>query len=126
DRLRTAAERFPRYRYAPRFSGSLPSANLAGKTRFPPARGAWLSRFPGSDQNPSDQLAFFGGADQALVQTLEPIGKLMRVEAHQMKDGRLQVAHGDFVFRDAVAEFVGLTVNDAGLNAAAGHPDRET
>src|SRR5205807_3944656 len=112
----------PALQWKPAFSKS------CRQNPFSPCAGwqSWLSRFPGSSQNPSDQLAFFGRADQALVQPLEPIGKLMRVEAHQMKDGRLQVAHGDFVFRDAVAEFVGLTVNDAGLNAAAGHPDRET
>src|SRR5213593_1875217 len=43
-----------------------------------------------------------------------------------MEDGRLEVAHGDLVFYDAVAKFVRLAIDQARFDAATGHPDRET
>ena len=52
-------------------------------------------------------------------------GEAFVVEAEQVQDGGVEVRHGDFVFGDIVAEFVGLTVCQATANSAAGQPAAE-
>ena len=47
------------------------------------------------------------------------------VEAEQVQDGRVQVVDVDLVLDGVVAELVGRAVDDAALEAAAGHPHRE-
>ena len=47
------------------------------------------------------------------------------VEAEGVEDGGLEIADIDGVLGDGVAEVVGGAVVEAGLHAAAGHPDGE-
>src|SRR5262249_39054394 len=63
---------------------------------------------------------------QAHVQTLHAVGQPPMVDAEAVEDGRLQVVDVDGVADDVVGEVVGFAVDDAGADAAAGHPDRET
>ena len=42
-----------------------------------------------------------------------------------MQNRRLQIVYVYFVPGDVVTEVVGLAVDDAALDATAGHPDRE-
>jgi len=48
------------------------------------------------------------------------------LEAEEVQDGGVQVADVHRIFNDVVAEVVGLTVNCAALDPAAGQPHRET
>src|SRR6266508_5988320 len=79
-----------------------------------------------SGQDSLDDLPFFGRADESLVQPLETIRKTVSINAHQMQDGRLQVANGHFILDDVVTQFVRLAERDARFHATAGHPDCET
>ena len=47
------------------------------------------------------------------------------VEAEQVKDGRLDVVHLDFVLGDEEAQVVDLADGLAGFDAASGEPHRE-
>ncbi len=62
---------------------------------------------------------------QPEVAALELERELRVVDAQAVQDRGVQVVDVDRVFRDVVAEVVGLAVGDAGLDAAAGQPDRE-
>ena len=64
-------------------------------------------------------------ARQAHVETLDFVSKPSMIDAEAVEDGCVQVVNVDGVFDDVVAEFVGFAVDDAGLDAAASHPDRE-
>lgn len=63
--------------------------------------------------------------NEPLIQTHERVTESMGVLAEQVKNSVLKVANTDGVFRNGVAEFVGLAVNIALLDAAPGHPHRE-
>src|SRR5262249_53452724 len=73
-------------------------------------------------QDSVDQFAVNVG--QSEVTALKAIGQLLVIDAHAMQSGRIEVVDVDRVLDDVVAEIVSLTVADAGLDAAAGHPDR--
>ncbi len=59
------------------------------------------------------------------VAAAEAVGELFVVDAHEVKHGGPHVIDGAGVFDGVVAEVVGGTVDVAGLDAAARHPDRE-
>src|SRR5687768_11156219 len=67
----------------------------------------------------------FRRADEALVEALVRVAELVRVDAELVEDGGLEVVHVHLAGGDAVAELVGFAEGDAGLDAAAGHEDRE-
>src|SRR4051812_4186535 len=48
------------------------------------------------------------------------------VNAQEVQDGRLEVVNVDLVDERIVAELVRFAIADAGLDAAAGHPNRES
>ena len=62
---------------------------------------------------------------QAVVAALELECELFVVDAELVQDRRVQVVDVDRIADDVVAVVVGLTVRDARLDAAAGHPDCE-
>ena len=47
------------------------------------------------------------------------------IDSQQMQNRRVEIEATDAIFRDAVAEVVGLAVLDPRLDATTGHPDRE-
>ena len=59
------------------------------------------------------------------VATAESEGERLVVEAHEMQDGGPEVVDGALVLHGLVTEVVGGAVGEAGLHAAAGHPDGE-
>ena len=61
---------------------------------------------------------------QPVVAALEVVGQPFVVDAQEVEDRGLEVVDVDGVLGDVVAEVVGLAVGDAGLDAAAGEPDR--
>ncbi len=63
---------------------------------------------------------------ESQVAATEAIGKLLVVDAHEVQNGGPHVIDGAGVFDGVVAEVVGGSVDVAGLDAAAGHPDGET
>src|SRR5262245_37765435 len=79
-----------------------------------------------SHLNPFDALPFLGQTNQSLVQPLKRIAELMRVQAHQMQNGRLQIADGNFPFGDAVTQLIRFTMDHARFDSTAGQPDGET
>ena len=62
---------------------------------------------------------------QAKVSTLMAIGELLVVDAHQVEHRGMEIVHVDDIFDRVVADFVGCAEVAAGLDSAAGHPDRE-
>src|SRR5580658_23057 len=64
-------------------------------------------------------------AGQLLFQALKRIVEFVVVEAKQIKHSRMQVADFDWILHDLVSHLVGLAMSDSGLDAAAGHPNRE-
>jgi len=64
-------------------------------------------------------------ARQPLIQALELEAELGVVDAHEVEDRGVEVVDVYGVFDDVVAEVVGLAMNDAAFDAAAGHPHAE-
>ena len=64
-------------------------------------------------------------AGESHIQSLHLKRQSPVVDAKAVQDRRVQIVDMHGVFDDVVAEFVGFAVDDAGLDAAAGHPDRE-
>lgn len=62
---------------------------------------------------------------EAEVPSLEAEGEFFVVDAECVEDGGVEVVDMDGVFDNVVAEVIGLAVDDAGLDAAACHPDGE-
>src|SRR5258708_18295670 len=60
------------------------------------------------------------------VAALEAVGELLVINAHAVQDGRVQIVDVDRIFHDIVTVVVGLAETEAGLDSAAGHPDRIT
>src|SRR5207248_4883201 len=60
------------------------------------------------------------------VKALERVGELMGVQSHQVQDGGLEIADGNLPLDDAVTEFIGFAVNQAGFDPGPGHPEGET
>src|SRR3954454_8228775 len=82
-------------------------------------------RFGGSSQQGFDDVGFAGDARQALVEALESIGQSQVVEAEEVEQRRLQVVDVHRVSDRGPAEFVGLAVDVAFADSAAGHEDRK-
>src|SRR2546430_12935901 len=70
------------------------SSKSCGQNPFSPCAGweSWLSRFPGSDQNPSDQLAFIGGGGPGAGLTPGTHRNSERVAGPSTEEGRFQVS----------------------------------
>ena len=60
---------------------------------------------------------------QSYIQSLEFCRQASVINAQAMQNCRVQVVNVDRVFRNVVAEVVGLAVNDSRLDSAASHPD---
>jgi len=67
-----------------------------------------------------DSLFFHSG--QTLVQSLEFISESLVVDAHAVQDCGVQIVDVHGIFRDVVAEIVGLTEGHATLDSTASHP----
>ena len=64
---------------------------------------------------------------EAEVSSLVAVGQAFMVNPHEMKEGGMEIMHMHFVVADDVgAEVIGCSVDQAALDAAPGHPDRET
>src|SRR5262249_24183197 len=62
---------------------------------------------------------------EPIIPALEAIGEFLVVQAHEMKNGRLEIVNVDTVFDGVIAEVIRCSVSNAGLDAAAGHPNGE-
>jgi len=71
-----------------------------------------------------DDLCGFDSGE-AHVEPLKLFGKTMVIDAEKVKKGGVEIANVDDVFHGVVAEFVGLSVAEARLDAASSHPHRE-
>ena len=60
---------------------------------------------------------------ETIVAALEFEGELFVVDTKEVKDRSLEVVDVDFVFDGIEADVITRSVGDAGLHAAAGHPD---
>src|SRR5262249_18031675 len=69
--------------------------------------------------------AVFLDAGEADVEALELVRQTLVVDAEAVQDRRVQIVNVHGVVDDVVTKVVGLAVDDARLDAAAGHPDRE-
>src|SRR5262245_18058773 len=67
----------------------------------------------------------FLDAGEPLVQALVAVAEAAVVVAEQVQDGGVEVADVDGVLDDVVGEVVGLAVDGAALDAAAGQPHGE-
>lgn len=57
---------------------------------------------------------------QTIVTSLEAVGEAGVIEAQQVHRGGVEVVNVDGVFRDVVAEVIGLTVDVAAFDARSG------
>src|SRR5437867_2059798 len=60
---------------------------------------------------------------QAEIPPLKAVSQFLVVDAQAVKDGRVEIVDVHRVFGDIVAVVIRLAEADAGLDAAAGHPD---
>lgn len=65
-------------------------------------------------------------ADQFLVQSAVEVRQVVRVKAHLLQDGRMQVLHMHGIFGSNGTEFVGRAMADATLDPTTGHPHGES
>src|SRR5262245_66301128 len=81
---------------------------------------------PGTHES-GEQLTDDLSADigQAELASLESVGESLVIQSHQMEDRRVEIVNFDRILDDVVAEIVGASERDAGLDTAARHPDRE-
>src|SRR6187401_2470667 len=77
-----------------------------------------------SCKNRLDHLAM--NVREPVAPALEKIRQPFVVHTEQMQHRGVEVMHVNAVFRDVVAELVGLAVHQTRLHATASHPDRET
>src|SRR6266545_5646780 len=61
---------------------------------------------------------------EAEVATLETIDEFLVIDTQTAQDRGIEVVDVHGIFHDVVTELIGVAVADAGLDAAAGHPDR--
>ena len=71
-------------------------------------------------------LGFIRRTDESLFEALVGKAHAFRVEAQQMQNGGLQVAHAHAILGDEVPEFIGRPKVESAFDTSAGHPDRET
>ena len=62
---------------------------------------------------------------EAVVPAFVTVGELEVIHSQQVQERGVEVVHTHRVAGDVVAEVVGRSVHDAGLEAAAGRPNRE-
>ena len=77
-----------------------------------------------SSQYPFNYLRGFD-ASEPVIESLEFLSETLVVDAESIEKGCVKVADVDGVFDSGIAKFVGSAVDVAGLNARAGHPNRE-
>ena len=63
---------------------------------------------------------------EPIAPALVLVGEPFVFDAEQVEERGLEVVHMHRIFDDVVAELVRLPVGEAGLDAAAGHPDGKT
>ena len=51
------------------------------------------------------------------------VNKFFMIISEEIQDGSLKIVNVDAVFRDVVAKIICLAINQARLDATAGHPD---
>lgn len=71
-----------------------------------------------------DGVVFFD-AGETEVEAVDAVGEVFVVEAEGVEDGGLDVVDVDGIFDGVEAEFIGLSVGDAGFDPAAGEPHGE-
>src|SRR5438128_2124206 len=81
------------------------------------------SNFGGSRQRGFDHGS--GHVCESEISALEAVGESRVVDAHEMKDGGVEVVDVDGIGGDVVGVVVGFTDQDAALDAAAGEPGGE-
>src|ERR1700722_15155087 len=64
-------------------------------------------------------------AGQLLIQALGPEGQPLMIDAEEMQDRRIEIAHVDGIAHGVEAVVVGLPVGDSGLDPSPGHPGGE-
>jgi len=64
-------------------------------------------------------------AGEALIEALEFHGEPLIVDAQAVHDGGVEFVDVDRILDNVVAEVIGFAVDDAALDAAAGHPHTE-
>jgi hypothetical protein len=62
---------------------------------------------------------------EAEVEALEAVAELLVIEAEEMQDRCVEVVHGHGITGDMPGEVVGLPIDLAAFDAAAGHPEAE-
>ena len=77
-----------------------------------------------SGQNTLNDLTV--NVSQAEMTALELEGELLMVQSQAVKHSGVEVMDVDRILHNIVAEVVGLSVDDPGLNSASGHPQSET
>jgi hypothetical protein len=78
---------------------------------------------PGLSQYATD--GHTGNIGEAELPTLEEVSQFFMVDAHLIKDGGVQIVDRTWIANHVVSEIVGLPDHGTGLDASAGHPDRE-
>ena len=63
---------------------------------------------------------------QSIVATLVAVGQTRVVDAELMHDRGVQIVNGHFVANYCIAEIVGLSVNQTGLESTSGNKRRKT
>ena len=76
-------------------------------------------------QNSFHDLGWLNSGEP-LVEALEFVGEQFVMDPELVQEGGVQVSDVNGVFHDVVGEFVGFAVNGSALDAASGHPQRET
>src|SRR5438128_12350260 len=69
---------------------------------------------------------FSGNIGEAIVTALKAEGEPLVVETEQVKNGRLQIVHMNFILSYTEAQFVRFAIHHAALHAASGHDHRIT
>ena len=63
-----------------------------------------------------------GDVGEAEVAALEAVGEFFMIEAEAVQNGGLEVVDMHGIFDDAVAEVIGFSIGDAGLDPIAADP----
>src|SRR2546423_139921 len=66
---------------------------------------------------------FAGYVGEAEIAAAVVVSELLVIEAQEVEDGRVEVVYMHAVSDRVIADFVGGSVDEAGFDAAAGHPD---
>ena len=69
---------------------------------------------------------FAGHIGETEIATVETIGELLVMEAHEMKDRCVQIVDADAVLNGAEAELIGCAVMNAAFHTTTCHPESES